>query len=171
MYEFAPKPRRVKEKIWMSLCFVFGAVSYGFGQILPYPVVCQLFAVSLFTAAVLIVVRYLMRDYVYCMETDSDGTATDLVIVELMGKRRTVVCRVSVMDIGRILPATEVANRKAFQQMKEKGVYRYLSRMKSENSTFLEILDDEKNYFLEIETVPQLISMVEDLKKQFLSDI
>ena len=170
MFEFAPKPSRIKEKLWMSLCFVFGTVSYGFGQILPYPMVCQLFAVALFTAAVLIMVRYLMRDYVYCVETDADGMDAELVIVETMGKRRTVVCRVAVTDIVGIFSATDVANLKKLKPMKAKGIYRYLSQMKSENSTFLEILDDGKSSFLEIETIPDLIAMLQESKKQFLSD-
>lgn len=170
MYEFAPKPKRIREKLWMSVCLFFGVLSYGFGQILPYPMACQLLSVILLTAAVLITVRYLLRDYIYCIDVDENGEAVQLTVVEALERRRTVVCRVSVTDIGQILLATEVANAVSRQEIKKKGLYRYLSQMRSDQSVFLEILDHEKNYFLEIFADQQLISVLKQQKKQYLSD-
>ena len=170
MYEFTPAPKRTGEKLWMSVCLLLGAASYGFGQILPYPVVYQLLAVILFTVSVTISVRYLLRDYVYRVEADDRGISTDLIVTEVMGRRRTVVCRISVDQIGQILSATEVAAQKSHRSIKKKGLYRYVSQMGSNGSAFLEILDDEKVYFLEIYADQALISLLKAQKKQYLSD-
>ena len=170
MYEFAPKPKKIREKLWMSICLFFGVLSYSFGQILPYPMACQLLSVILLTAAVLITVRYLLRDYIYRVETNADGEVTCLVIVEVMGKRRTVMSRLSVEEIGQILLGREIGGKKAIRKLQKKGVYRYISQMSRDESAFLEILDDEKCDFLEIFADPQLISILKGCKKQYLSD-
>lgn len=170
MYEFAPKPKKLKEKLWMSVCLFFGVLAYSFGQILPYPMACQLLSVILLTGAVLITVRYLLRDYIYRVDVDEDGEPIRLVIVEVMGKRRTVVSRVSMTEIGQILPRGELGAKKDVRSLQKKGVYRYLSLMGSEKSTFLELLDDEKCAFLEIQADAQLISILNGCKKQYLSD-
>ena len=170
MYEFAPKAKKIREKIWMSVCLFFGVLSYSFGQILPYPMACQLLSVILLTGAVLITVRYLLRDYVYCVEVDAEGAPADLVIVEVMGKRRTVVSRVRVAGIGQILLGREIASKKDLRGLQKKEIYRYISQMSRSESVFLEILDDEKCTFLEICADSQLISILEGCKKQYLSD-
>ena len=170
MYEFAPKLKKIGEKLWMSVFLFFGVLSYSFGQILPYPMACQLLSVILLTGAVLITVRYLLRDYIYCVETDADGTPADLVVVEIMGKRRTVVCRVRVTEVGQILLGREIGSKKDLRRLQKKGVYRYVSQMSRKNSAFLEILNDENCTFLEIYADQQLISMLMECKKQYLSD-
>ena len=169
MYEFAPKPKRTREKLWMSVCLLFGVLSYGFGQILPYPMACQLLSIILLTAAVMITVRYLLRDYSYRLD-EGEGDLAELTVTETMGRRRTVVCRVSVADIGQILVGPEDVNAVSRRKMKKKGLYRYLSQIRSDQSVFLEILDDGNRYFLEILADQRLISMLKQHKKQYLSN-
>lgn len=170
MYEFAPKLNKIREKLWMSVFLFFGVLSYSLGQILPYPMACQLLSVILLTGAVLITVRYLLRDYIYRVETDENGEPICLVVIEVMGKRRTVVSRVSVGEIGQILLGRELGTKKDLRWLQKRGVYRYISQMSREESAFLGILDDEKCAFLEIFADQQLISILRQCKKQYLSD-
>lgn len=169
MYEFSPKPKRLREKLWMSVCLFFGVLSYSLGSFLPYPMASQLLSVVLLTVAVLITVRYLMRDYIYRLAADEEGNPRELIVTEVMGKRRTVVCRVWTADVVQIRLGKET-DKNWRHSLKKQGIYRYVSQMQSENSAFLEILDDGKSYFLEIEADQQLISLLQPQKKQYLSD-
>ena len=169
MYEFSPKPHRIREKVWMSICLFMGVLAYGFGQILSYPILYQLFSVVMLALAVLITVRYLLRDYLYRVELSENGSE-DLTVIETVGKRRTVVCRVSVREIVNILPATEIKERQVLRAWQKKGIYRYTPLMRSKSSLFLEIFDEEKTYFLEIYADSDLILLLKELKKQYLSN-
>ena len=171
MYEYAPKPRRIREKIWMSGCLFSGMLSYGFGQILPYPVFYQLFAVIALTGAVLITVRYLLRDYLYRVEVSENGDSADFIITEQMGRRRDVVCRISVSDIVEMIPVSDFSSRELSEKVKKRTFYRYVSQFQPENAYLLEIFDDEKTYFLEICGDERLIFILSERKKQYLSDI
>ena len=171
MYEYAPRLKKTREKIWASVCLLMGAVAYGFGELLPYPALYQLLAVGSLAAAILITVRYLLRDYIYRIVPVEDGGRMDLTVVEVMGKRRTVVCRVSVSDIQTIKPISEISRQKMSDRKGNAPLYRYVSEFHPSNAYFLEILDDEKTYFLEICADSELISIIEACKKQYLSDI
>ena len=169
MYEYAPKLKKLREKIWMSVCLFFGVLLYGFGQILPYPILYQLISVLLLTAAVLITVRYLLRDYIYRVTVKEDGSA-DFTITEVMGKRKTVVCRISVGEIQEITPLLGLSPKEISQKCGKAVLYRYVSQWKPSSPYLLEIFDDEKSYFLEISADQGLVDLLLDLKKQYLSD-
>lgn len=171
MYEYAPQPRRIREKIGMSVCLIFGMLSYGFGQILPYPVFYQLFAVFALTVSILITVRFLLRDYVYRVSPSENGEFFDFTVTEVMGKRRVVMCRISVEDIGEITPASTLSSRELSEKIQKRPFYRYVSQWKPKNAYLLEIFDDEKTYFLEICADDGLILALSQQKKQYLSDI
>ena len=171
MYEYIPKLNKSREKIWLGVCMIVGALAYGVGNLLPYPALYQLLSVAAFVVAVLISVRYLLRDYIYRITPKSDGEGADLTVVEVMGKRRSVVCRVSVSDIQSVTSLTERRRQKMSNSCEKIAVYRYVSEFQPQNAWLLEVLDDEKTYFLEICADSELISLLEDLKKQYLSDL
>ena len=67
---------------------------------MPVPYVFQILAVICLTATVYLVSHYSLKSYRYAIEpsgiTSADGTDVhDLVITEIMGKRRVVVCLVN----------------------------------------------------------------------------
>ncbi len=171
MYEYAPKPRKLREKIRMSVCLFFGVLLYGFGQILPYPMLCQFASVALLTAAVLITVRFLLRDYVYRVSIGEDGSTADLTVAEIMGKRNTVVCRVSVSEIRGITPISALSSKEIKNKCGKSPLYRYVSQWKPADAYLLEIFDEEKNYFLEISADQRLLDLLSDSEKQYLSDL
>jgi hypothetical protein len=118
--------------------------------------------------AVLVTVRYLLRDYVYCVREDENGEADELTVIEIMGKKQTVMCRVSLRDVGRILP------RSVFLQLKmqrENTVYRYVTEMFPKDGYFVEILNQDQDFFIELCADDVLIDLIQSHKKQDLSDI
>ncbi len=170
MYEFAPKPKKLREKIWMSICLFLGVLLYCFGQILPYPILYQLTSVLLLTAAVLITVRYLLRDYIYRVTFNEDGTMADFTVTEVMGRRKTVVCRISVLEICEITSLSGLSSKEISKKCEKAPLYRYVSQWKPLNPYLLGIFDDEKNYFLEICADQKMVDLILSLKKQYLSD-
>jgi hypothetical protein len=147
LYEFMPTVKKIREKIVMSVCLLLSSLAYGVSNFLPYPVLYQLFAVILLTVAVLMIVRYLLRDYVYAIHADENGEACELVIVEVVGKKQTVVCRLPLSDVKGMLP------RAAFlksEDRRQAEIYRYVSEMLPENAFYLEISSEEKRFYVEI---------------------
>jgi len=168
MYEFAPKLKKNRERIVMSVCLLLSALSYGVSEFLPYPALYQLFAVILLTVAILVTVRYLLRDYVYCVREDENGEADELTVVEIMGKKQTVTCRVSLRDVGRILPRSVFVQSK---MQRKNTVYRYVSEMFPKDGYFVEILNQDQEFFIELCADDMLIELMQSCKKQDLSDI
>lgn len=165
MYEYTPNSQKSTEKLLMGLCLILGAVSYGFGQILPYPALYQLFATACFAAVVIVTVRYLLRDYTYSVIEGEDGTH-DLTVTEIMGKKRAVVCRVALADIGGVEPITQ-KNKTATKR----AVYRYVSEIKPRDAYLLEILDEREPYHLVICADETLLALLKENKKQYLSEL
>ena len=170
MHEFSPKPKKIKEKIIMSISLLLGAVSYGVGTLLPYPALYQLFTVFCLTVAVLITVRYLLRDYIYRVIPKDDGTL-DLTVTEIMGKKRTVVCRVLVEDIKAIIPLAAIPRKELSKKYKGKPLYRYVSELQPQEAYLLEIFDERMPYYLEISADKTLIALLKFDEKQYLSDL
>ncbi|MBR7099094.1 MAG: hypothetical protein IKC59_06735 [Clostridia bacterium] len=165
MYEYSPSPKKATEKLLMGLCLLIGAVLYGFGQILPYPAIYQLLATACFAAVVIVTVRFLLRDYTYSVIEGEDG-AVDLTVTEIMGRKRAVVCRVAIAEIGRIEPL-----KKHSKADPKRAVYRYVSEFKPKDAYLLEILDEYEPYNLVICADETLIALLESNKKQYLSEL
>ena len=165
MHEYSPKSQKSTEKLLMGFCLLLGAVSYGFGQILPYPALYQLLAVACFAATVIVTVRFLLRDYTYCVIENGDGT-WELTVTEIMGKKRAVVCRVAIAEIGRIEPL-----KSASKTDPKRAVYRYVSEMKPKDVYLLEILDEDAPYDLVICADETLLALLKNNKKQYLSEL
>ena len=168
LYEFAPRLNKIREKIVMSVCLLLGSLAYGVSGFFSYPALYQLLAVTLLAGAVLVIVRYLLRDYVYAIHADEGGEACELVIVEILGKKQTVVCRVSLADVRSILPRVLFSK---LERGRDAEVYRYVSEMFPERAFYLEIANEEKRFFVEICADRTLEELVTPCKKQDLPKI
>lgn len=168
MYEFAPKLKKTREKIVMSVCLLLSSIAYGVSGFLPYPALYQILTVLLLTVAVLVIVRYLLRDYVYYIREDDNGGASELTVVEWMGKKQTVVCRVSLDEVENVFPRTVFA-----QSGMRRGneIYRYVSELFPENGFFVEVLSGEKQFFVEICADRTLVDLISSYKRKDLSDL
>ena len=166
LYEFEPRLKKIREKIVMSVCLLLSSLAYGVSNFLPYPSLYQLLAVILLTVAVLMIVRYLLRDYVYAIHADENGEASELIIVEIMGKKQSVVCRVSLADVDKMIPCALFLKSELRRQTE---IYRYVSEMVPENAFYLEISSAGKQFVVEILADRTLEKLISSGQKQDLT--
>ena len=81
----------------------------------------------------------MMRSYVYAVEEGRDG-AFDFVITEYYGRRRTVVCRVSLSSVRSVVPCEKKSANKAPKP-----------RSDAKRFVYTALLFDEARYLVEIE--------------------
>ena len=112
MYEYAPQFVKRKEKL---LCYGFlglGTILFALSMtgIVPIPWVLQILAVISFIPMVSIFSLCLSRRYVYRVE-EREGASPDLVITDHCGKRVTVVARISLSSIRKVIRVTGNSRR------------------------------------------------------------
>ena len=167
MYEYAPKPRRRKEKLLVSAAAVLAAASDGCNAIgLPYPFVYQLVAVACLGTGILLAVRYLLRDYIYRVVSHHGGETPDLVVTELYARRKTVVCRISLGDVTSVCPLSEQARGDGKRRR-----YCYTAERTPENGYLLSVCDGDGDYDVVICADEGLLNLIKQFKKQDLSDL
>lgn len=104
MYEYAPQFEKKAEKWLVAALVSVAALLFGTSMtgIVPYPAFFQLGATACLAVGIVIVSGCLLKSYVYTVEEGSD-----FVITEQTGRRRTVVCRVSVASVESVTPITK----------------------------------------------------------------
>ena len=126
MYEFKPQRPHDKARKLIVLFFAGAAALFLLTVPLegvPFLWVIQLLAILLLVVAVFLVTRYVTKTYEYAVEPTDDGA--DLTVTEISsgGKRRIVVCRISLSGIESVraivgkdeeLSAIRKARRKIF---------------------------------------------------------
>ena len=168
MYECSPKPKLLKEKLTVGALALLAAISYGCGNWLPVPVVYQLLAVLCLTWAVFWADRYLLRDYSTALSEDGDRRLV-LTVTELHGKRRTAVARFLAHEIKSVMPSEAETIRRLCKQ--GRSVYRYVSELCPKEAYLLEAESNGQTFWVEFYADETLIGMLEEGKKQYLSDI
>ncbi len=141
-YEYAPRFPKKKEK---TICWILAAVGVvlfvvpSFIPALPYPAILQGFGVIALTAMIMLFSLCVAKHYIYRIEENERGSL-DFVITECTGKRRLVVCRVSLSSVLEVIPVTE-ESKKTFGG-RNSGMQRY---------NYTGILFDESTYYVKLE--------------------
>lgn len=139
MYEYSSKSNKKTEKtvffglLGLATLFYVGSIIPN----MPFPAVLQLVAFALLAVAIIVVSKFMLCHYVYCVEKREDdspmGEGYDFVVVERIGKRAITVCR---FDTEKILSVRRVTaeNKKALAlEHRGKNVYRYTAEMRADN--------------------------------------
>ena len=163
LYELEPRLKKTREKIIMSVCLLVSSLCYGVSGFLLYPALYQFFAIVLLSAAVVVIVRYLLRNYVYVIHGNEDGEARELVVVEVMSKKQTVVCRISLSDVADLIPRAVFLQSNAGHGQE---IYRYVSELFPEHAYFAEILQGDRKFFVEIYADSVLADLIVSNKRQ-----
>lgn len=154
MYKYAPEPRRRKEKLLLAASLILGGASFSFSLLewISYPALYQLAAFACFTASVMLLSRYLLRDYVYCVEPRNGipEAPLDLTVTEALGRRSTVVCRIALSDIREAVRITAENRKVLAAQIKGKRVFVYTPEMSPLDCLLLTVEDGESVYFVKI---------------------
>ncbi len=171
MYEYAPKPKKTKEKLIFALSLVLAAACFGVSHIpaVPYPAVYQLLMVFCLVGTVMILVRCLMRNYVYRVEPRENAAPDeppDFTVTEVYGNRRSVVCRISAGEVRRIERVTR-ENRSALSTaQKRKRVYYYTAQLQPSNLWVLAVEEEGEEFFVRICADEGLIQILNRYAKQ-----
>ena len=150
MYEYAPNPSRLREKIIVAIAGILAAVLYVVSTLpkTAFAWTYQLGAVLCLTLAVLITTRFLLRYFVYRIEPSDGGNGTDFVILEGYGKKITTVCRISQEDIRKIEPWTKETKAAWKAEMKGKRVYRYTAELSPRDAVAIRTEEAGETCFL-----------------------
>ena len=170
MYEYTPARKKTRELITALLLVGIAIAIYSVSQIpkLPYPALFQLVAVFFLVGAVLIVTRFVMRQFTFRVERTEEG-AMDLVVVERYGRRLTTVCRISVDRIRMAERPIGEKRRVLAEKKKGKRVYRYTAEFFAPDLCIVETGADDapdgESIFLEICADETLFSILNAPKR------
>ena len=146
MYEYTPQRKKTREIMTALMIFGVGIVIYYLSQIpgVRYPVFYQMGTLVLAAISVLIVGRYVMRNYTYRIEPrDNDPAARDLVIVEHYGRRDTTVCRIGLEEIRRVVRPGKNNRKELAAGQKGNRVYRYTAEFSAPDLCVVEARAEE----------------------------
>lgn len=146
MYEYTPKRKKTREILTALMIFGVGIVIYYLSQIpgVRYPVFYQMGTLVLAAVSVLIVGRYVMRNYTYRIEArDGDPYARDLVVVEHYGRRDTTVCRVGLEEIRWVVRPGKNNRKELAAKRKGKRTYRYTAEFSAPDLCAVEARAEE----------------------------
>lgn len=103
MYSLTPKHKNTAAKISALLSLLVGALTFIFalGNTVPYPSVAQFLGLALMTFAVYIASVYLLRQYTYSIEPDTDG-GYDFIINEHRSNKLFKVCHIPLRDVTNV---------------------------------------------------------------------
>ena len=152
MYEYFPKEPKKQEMMILAGLLGSGFFLYGFSRIpdLPFPALLQLFSVILMVGAVIVLTRYLLRDFCYRIEPREESDIPDFTVTEYCGKRISVVCRISLNDITEVRPMTVKEARNLAKGQKSRRVYDYTCRINPENLYLLTVSAGEDTFDIRI---------------------
>ena len=163
MYSYSPKTNKQREKIVCAALFAAGIAIFlpTLHPQTPLPALFQLVSLLLLTAAISVLIRYLMRNYTYAVqECDRGGDIPDFVITEQYGKRLTVVCRVSVTEVEAAMPVTEENRLQIKEMTKGKRVFSYISEINPRDLYLITVRMENETVYLKIVADKTLISVL-----------
>ncbi len=151
MYEYAPQFAKKKEKLLTALVLVIGLLVYFVAYIpgVQYGALFQIAGICGLAVMILLFSMVISRNYVYTVEETEEGD-TDFVITELYGRRRMVVCRVSVTSIRMALPRTGDTKKQFASEKNGKRVYNYTGVLFDEERYFLKIYEGGEEFLVQI---------------------
>lgn len=144
MYEY--KAERKNKTAAMTTLFASGIAAIClfcgglFGTFRGIAEVVGLLAVAF---AILVASRYLLKDYVYCLDKTEEG-GVDLTVTELQGKRRIVVCRIGLEDVEELLVETPETRKELRERLKSMKRYDYCVDLAPSRSLYLLFSDRDQ---------------------------
>lgn len=168
MYRYTPQEPKKREGMVTMAVLLLSCATLAVSEIpnMLLPMLWQLIGLCLLTAFLLLMVTYLLRRYIYCIEPRDDGASTDvpdLVILQQQGKRIGTVCRISVSDVEKITHVTKENRRALAKTVKGGRIYHYADRIAPPNLYLLTVRDGDRRFYLRILADERLLSYFSDL--------
>jgi hypothetical protein len=127
-YEYRVAHRTPSASRIAFACGVAGMVCFAGGNLLPaFGGLAQTAALGFFCATVLFLSRYTLRNYLYriCIPEPGDDWPAELAVVELKGKRRTVVAQIRLAQITELVWETAEDRAACKERFKGRKQYTY----------------------------------------------
>lgn len=174
IYEYAPVFKKKREKVTLLLCLCLSVVAFALAQVpgMLFPVLLKLLGIAMLFTSVMLLTRCLMRRYIYCVEEREgaqDSAPYDFVITEYYGNHKSVVCRISVEEILGATPINRQTEKEFSSKRRGKRVYSYIDLLVPENGYILDICHDDEQFFVRVVADKQLLELLLQTKKQYLS--
>lgn len=163
MYEYKVKRKNKAAAITIAFSFAVSAICLFGGRFSgSFRSVTEIVGLLAFFFAILIMGRYLLREYIYSVEKTENGEV-DLTVVEVQGKRRTTVCRIGLSEIKEILfedPVSRGAVRKRLKPMKR---YDYCIDLSPSRSIHLLFSDGDRAVAVRLEPDERMKALIVQL--------
>lgn len=164
MYEYAPLLQKGRVRAIAILLLLLGFALFGFSQIngLPFPIIYQFLGLLSLAGFIVLVARYLMRRYVYCVAPREDGMDGELefTVTEYYGRRICVVCRISVSAVEEILPV-DAKNKKRLNELQRGRLfYDYTADIFASNRYLLVVVDGDHRFCARILADDMLLNLL-----------
>lgn len=175
MYEYAPKSKKIREKVVLGISLALAAACFGVSNLpeIPFVAFYQLVMVFCLMCAILVTVRCLMRNYVYCVAPRADGQdgdPPDFTVTEIYGNRVSVVCRISVNDLRGVVRVTRKNKSAVSAMQKRKRVYHYTASLRPDPLYILVAEEEGEEILLHICADEGLIHELTRYAEQILTD-
>lgn len=146
--EYRYTPRAIDRRaLWVTLaCAAAAVIAFLLSFLLPvYGGLVQLFSLALLVVALFVAYKFLWVSYTYMITDPGDGIPC-LLVEQTMGRRSSLLCRLPLYAILRILPAGAAAPAgKAYVYTASMwgGPYRYLTGRMEGNAVLLKLEGDD----------------------------
>lgn len=144
MYAYHPQFKKKKEKLLAWFLVALGVVLYITSQYpgAPIPGILQIIGIGSLAGSILLVSMCILRSYSYeIVEGEEEGTR-DFVITEHYSRRKTVVCRVGLDDIGGVTPLEPNWKRE------KETLYTYTGVLFDENRYLVEVNAHGEHFYV-----------------------
>jgi hypothetical protein len=163
---FEPQESKKKEKLLCGGAFLLGVIATASSRIpeILFPAGLQMVgAVSLVLSA-MIVAGCLVRRYVYRIEVEDDSKmgTPDLTVIEYMGKRVRVVCRVSLDEVADVERITRENKERIVKEMKGHPKFNYTGVLFSESMWLVRLKGSGEYTYLQILANQDFIDALQD---------
>lgn len=148
MYAYHPNFKKKKEKLLAWFLVALGVVLYITSQYpgAPIPGILQIISIGSLAGSILLVSMCILRSYSYeIVEGEEEGTR-DFVITEHYSRRKTVVCRVGLDDIGWV--ALYKSELKDIISKEKHKVYSYAGVLFDENRFIAEMNAHGEHFYV-----------------------
>lgn len=167
MYEYTPIYTRKKELLTVAALLAVAVTLFAVSRLpwAPLPALWQLAAFVLFTGAILVTVRFLMKGYTYRVSLEGEGVdrVPEFTVIEQSGRRVQTVCRILLSDIVEAERVTKENRASLRADRRGKNTWQYYAELAAPDLCQLTVQDGEDHYFLLLQADERLLSF---FKKQ-----
>ena len=168
MYNYEPKLKKTREKLTLLILGFTVALLFAYAALpnSPFPALLQLVGMAWLVLAVMIACKCLLCRYAYTVAPREYAEADepyDFTVTEIQGKRRAVVCRISLAEVESVEQVNNENRKQITQALKGNSVYRYIAQLSLDNTYLVTVRDGDRHFYLFILADQTLLSLLNSM--------